>query len=1493
MTAPSTRTTVPKSPNVADVYELTPLQRGILFHTLYAPDSGVYIEQAYLTLGGRLDHDSFWRAWQTVIDRHPALRSTFHWDGITNPVQTVHRRVTLERREEDWRDVPEEDRQRRVEELLLAERRRGFDLERPPLLKIALLRLAADRYYVAWQINHLIADGWSFGVILGEFIAAYKDYFHGRTPRFGEPGRFRDYVSWWNRQEPDQVAPYWRARLAGYTPPDPLDLGAAEGVDAGEVPYERVERSLAGIADGLRGFSAEHRLSLHTLIQGAWMLVLRRCGGGDEIMVGATMAHRPTGLRNGERIVGPMVVTLPIRSAPADDRPLLDWLAEIQDAIVSARDHAGAPLTDIQGWSPVPRSADLFESIVSFENVPIPDIAFPDEGLELLDYTFDGRPQYPLSFVVLPGDDLPLRLIYDRRRFRRDTASLLLERVEEALRAMLADPHRTLGEIDVLTGGERAVLAERHRPSGPVSPVEHGLHKIVAEHARTRPDAVALSGADPRDALTYRQLDECANRLARHLADRGVVPGDRVAICAGRHPRTVAAMLGVLKCGAAFVPLDPAHPAGRRARILADSGAKLLLTESTVDGFDEPRCPVLRLDTDEAAIARHIADPIDPGTRPDADAYVVYTSGSTGEPKGVVMTHANVVRLVRSMDDIIDVGPDDVWTCLHTFAFDASVWEIWGALLHGSRLVVVASETARAADALHSLLRAERVTVALQTPRAFEQLIAVDSELDDATRGELALRYFLTGADRVEPTALRPWFDRRAGGGPVVLNVYGPTETTVFCTSHRITWEETTRPAAPSNIGRPVADTAIYLLDDQLRPVPLGVTGEIYISGPGLGRGYLNRPELTARAFVPDPFAGNPEARMYRTGDLARYDEQGEIEYLGRRDDQVKIRGYRVELGEIESVLRAHPGVRKAAAVRRTSDTGDVRLVACVAGDEDIADTESMLAFLRERLPEYMIPAAIVTLPDIPVNANGKLDTTAIPDLDERTRPDGHGVAPRTETERHLAALMADLLGLDQVGVEDNLVDLGLHSLLVTKVVSGIRRQWKVSVPLRALFETPTVAELAKVIESGGSEAVLADRPGAVDLAAEVTLPDEIRPSPDGGRAATSPEHIFLTGATGFLGGALLARLLRDTGATLHCLVRAESAAEGAERITASLRSLGLWDPEFEQRIVPVLGDLARPGLGMDPDTFAELAQIADQIHHCGAEVNFLYPYRRLRASNVGGTVEVLRLAATGPVTPVHYVSTGAVLGQLDATADDPGPVPEAELAATPPLLSSGYAQSKWVAERIVTVARDRGLPVTIHRSGRVTGDSRTGRWKTGDATTEMLRASAATGLVPDFDGAVDMTPVDYVCAAISAIAGAPDSGTGRILHLTNPKPVTISEVAAGLEQAGYAVRVAAVADWYAALVRLAREDTEHDWQVAVAVLGTWVQNHQNDRREPLYDSTEAQALLGGPIGDPVTCPPVDSALIATYLRHLAEIGYLVPPDRRETPAPVPSTTEL
>ncbi|HEX2188839.1 MAG TPA: amino acid adenylation domain-containing protein, partial [Longimicrobiaceae bacterium] len=640
-------------------------------------------------------------------------------------------------------------------------------------------------------------------------------------------------------------------------------------------------------------------------------------------------------------------------------------------------------------------------------------------------------------------------LTYPTDLFERGTVDRMLGHLERVLKQVAADPDVRLSELELLGDTERALVLEGWNRTAAEYPADRCIHELFQAQAARTPGAVAV--VYEGEALSYAELNARANQLAHYLRRRGVGPEVRVAICLERSLEMVVGILAVLKAGGAYVPLDPGYPAERLAFILADSATPVLLTRETLRGALPARegVEVVSLDAAAEEIAAESADNPESGAGPGSLSYVIYTSGSTGAPKGALIEHRNVARLFAATEAWFGFGPGDVWTLFHSYAFDFSVWELWGALLYGGRVVVVPFDVSRDPEAFHALVQREGVTVLNQTPSAFRQFMRVDAEHG----GDLALRVVVFGGEALEPASLRQWVERRGAQTPRLVNMYGITETTVHVT-YRPLGREDVFGGSGSPIGRAIPDLRLYVLDPARRPVPIGVPGELYVGGAGVARGYLNRPELTAERFVDDPFA---PGRLYRTGDRVRWMADGTLEYLGRLDEQVKIRGFRIELGEIEVRLAEHPEVREAVVLAREDVPGDRRLVAYVAG---AVEADALRAHMRQNLPEYMVPGAFVVLDRLPLTANGKVDRKALP-APELGPAEERYVAPRTPVEEVLAGIWAEVLRLERVGVEESFFDMGGHSLLATRMLSRVRERFGVELPLRALFEGPTIAEMA------------------------------------------------------------------------------------------------------------------------------------------------------------------------------------------------------------------------------------------------------------------------------------------------------------------------------------------------------------------------------------------------------------------------------------------------
>ncbi|WP_437756712.1 amino acid adenylation domain-containing protein [Sorangium sp. So ce1389] len=1055
---------------IEDAYPLSPVQQGMLFHTLYDRESGAYCQQLVCRLSGGLSPDVLRKAWATVIERHAALRTAFVQLGDDDPVQVVLREVAPPWEILDWRELPAAEQPAALERFLERDRRRGFDPERPPLMRFSLLRLA-DGWQFVWSHHHLLLDGWSLPIVLGEAIRAYEALVQGLDLDLRRPRPFRDYVAWLAERDPAASERYWRETLAGFRAPTRLGVertgGAAHA--AGRSYGTREIQLSAATTEALRGLSRAARVTMSVVVQAAWAVLLGRYSGESDVVFGATVAGRPAALAGVESMVGLFIATVPVREAPRPALRVVEYLAELQERQVAREPHAHCPLVDIQRWSDVPPGEALFDSLVVFENYPVGQAAADEQRLlRVTDVQALERTNYPLTLFAAPGDALLLRLSYDEARYDGARIAALLGHLERLLEGMARGPDAPLARLPLLSEAERReVLVAPNQTRRDVSG-EGLVPALIAAQAGRTPDAVAVSSGG--DALTYAELRRRSSALSDRLRGMGVGPEVVVGVFVERSLDLVVGLLGVLEAGGAYLPLDTDYPPERLAFMMRDAGAPLVLTQThLLERLPETGAQAVCLDAARPAEAEGApaeADGARPGAPaasagraagPDDTAYVLYTSGSTGRPKGVSVTHANLRNFLLAMRESPGLSARDVLLSVTTISFDIAGLELYLPLVAGARVEILGRDSARDARKLMAALRASGATVMQATPTTWRMLL---EETWEPGRLERAL----CGGEAL-PGDLA---EQLLGRGLEVWNLYGPTETTIWSTVQRIerAAEPGAAPGAVCPIGRPIANTEIYLLDRNLEPVPPGVPGELFIAGDGVARGYLGRAGLTAERFVPDPFGDRPGARMYRTGDLVRYGERGALEFIGRIDNQVKLRGHRIELGEIEAALKQHESVGDAVVVARRDRAGEDQLVAYLvpAPGADV-EADALRAWLGERLPAYMAPAAYVSLPSFPLTLNRKVDRAALPAPDFEAGAAASYVAPGTPTEQRLADIWREILGVERPSVTDDFFHLGGHSLRATRAVTKIQDALQVSVPLPYFFGHPTIRELADYID--------------------------------------------------------------------------------------------------------------------------------------------------------------------------------------------------------------------------------------------------------------------------------------------------------------------------------------------------------------------------------------------------------------------------------------------
>ncbi|MFC9325038.1 amino acid adenylation domain-containing protein [Kitasatospora sp. NPDC057015] len=995
-----------------------------------------------------------------------------------------------------------------------------------------------------------------------------------------------------------------------------------------------------------------------------------------------------------------------------------------------------------------------------------------------------------------------------------------------------------------------------------------GVPELFRRRAARDPDAVAVIAEDGE--IGYGELDSRSDRLALRLRELGVRAGTVVPVCLERGVAMVGALLAVLKAGGAFLSLDPAHPDRRLRQLVEDARARFVVT-SAEQVLRFRTCSVSPLFAEEHLVPAAGPGPVDVSAPGDL-AYLMYTSGTTGSPKGVLVGHGPLALSLARAAAAYRLTAADRVLQLAALGFDTSVEQIFTPLISGATLVLGGRRTWAPTELLARLPELG-VTVADLTPAYWHQFLRMAEHGGPRASG---LRLLVVGGDSLRSDDCRT--SLRLLPGTRLVNAYGLTETVITSTLCEITDDLLAPEPAPVPIGTPLPGSRVYVLDEGLRPVADGEQGEVFIGGRVLARGYWRRPELTAELFLPDPFAPEPGARMYRTGDTGRRRPDGRLELFGRTDQQVKVLGFRVDPGEVESALAAHPAVGRARVVATGRPEGGRVLTAYFTLHSPArADTfhRGVRAYLSARLPEHMVPAAFVHVDRIPTEDDGK-------ELVRPARPEPARGGSGTAVEAGLAHLWSELLGVEQVGPDDDFFALGGNSLIAMEMLARARILFGIGVTqirflTRSLLHHPTLRAFAEVTRSART-GTPGEASQPVDFVAEAALGVPVRQGDGPAPRWREPAEILLTGATGFCGAHLLNTLLATTGARIHCLVRAPDEERGLERIRAAQRRFLRREPATD-RVVPLVGDLTEPMLGLTRERFEELAARVDVIHHCGGQVNFIYPYQDLRAANVGGTREVLRLAGHARAIPVHYVSSMAVMAGFG-----PAGVPlvtEDTPLGHPDLLSVGYVESKWVAEALLHNAAAAGLPVAVHRADDVTGDLATGAMNTGTEVCAMIKFIAESGVCPDVELWLDFVPADRFAEAVAHIAGRVPAA-GEVYHLTNPRHALLAELADRLRARGYPVEQLPYRAWVHRLVRFAAGHPTHPMTAFVPLFVDRCSGADLSISEmyfrptlPLFSRTRAERALRG---SGIEFPPVDAELLDLYLDDLLAVGFLEPP---------------
>ncbi|AYF73656.1 amino acid adenylation domain-containing protein [Nocardia yunnanensis] len=1290
---------------------LSPVQTRMWLLNRLDPESAAYNLPAAVRITGAIDTSVLLAAFADVVGRHESLRTLYPADADGTGYQLILPAETAPLPLEIHTGPGAAD-----PAFLAAFAATGFDVTTTVPIRAALLRESEHSHVLLVVQHHIAGDGSSTNPLLRDTITAYLSRAAGHAPEWTElPVQYADFALWQRAKLElvgDRELAFWSQTLRDLPDelPLPTDRPRPEVASGhGAYLHTTVDAELAAAVERI---AVAHNVTPFMVWHAALTVLLARLSATTDIAIGTPIEGR--GHAALDDLVGMFVNTLVLRTRPDLGRGFDALLARTREADLAAFDHATVPFDQVVDALGVPRTQarnPLFTVALAYMNLDAPAYSAP--GLTLAGVDFEAPvSRFDLQLTVSDQPDADGRLAiewnYATDLFDAETIASFATRMDRVLRAVTADATAPIGDIELMDADERRDVLERWGAQGiDAGESDHTLSSRFDRAVTAHAHRVAVCFGDER--LTYAELDRRANRLARRLIDTGAGPESLVAVLLPRSAELVVALLAVLKAGAGYVPLDPSSPADRLAYVLSDAKPTSVITDSTVrtelpegldivrlddDSRDWPDTPITDADRRAPLRAAHLA-------------YVIYTSGSTGRPKGVAVAHRNVVRLMDNIVPEFGFDAEDVWTLFHSYAFDFSVWELWGPLLYGGKLVVVDYYVSRSPEQFLELLRREQVTVLNQTPSAFYQLAEADRHATADALPPLALRYLILGGEALELRRLSDWVARHGDSHPRVVNIYGITETTVHV-SHRPLDAGIIAAATGSMIGHAIAGLHVYVLDERLRPVPVGVAGELYVAGAQLSRGYLGRPDLSAARFVASPFGG-PGERLYRSGDVARWNRAGELEYLGRADDQVQVRGFRIELGEIEAAVLAQPGIAQAAVIVREDQPGDLRIVAYVVPDAGVAPVlDAVRDGAAERLPSYMIPSALVVVDQIPLTVNGKLDRRALPKPELRT---AEYIAPRTEAERTVAEVVAGVLGLEdaqRVGLADDFFELGGNSLTATQLAARLTAAFDVHIPVRAVFEHTGIEALAAAVlavERTPARPPLVPRTG--DGPAPVSLAQQRiwflnRLDPDSA-AYNIPLPIRLTGE---LDVAALRAAIADV-VVRHEVLRTVYPETATGPVQVVLPATAVAElpalepiPVTEQTVTAAVAELI--GQGFDVTAAvplrAALFRLAPEdhvivvvMHHIAGDGSSLAPLARdvmlAYAARKSGT------APAWPPLPVQYSDYAVWQHELLGSEDDPTSLVSRQLAFWTETLAG--------LPPLLTVPADRPRPVVLDTEGR------------------------------------------------------------------------------------------------------------------------------------------------------------------------------------------------
>lgn len=1363
--------------NIKDLYRLSPMQEGMLYHAMKDNKNSAYFEQAVLSIEGELNISQLEESFNKLIEEYDIFKTVFIYEKLERPLQVVMKEQRACIHVEDITDLPEVDQKIFIETFKGKDKMKGFDLQNGMPIRLSLIQTGFVSYKLIWSFHHIIMDGWCLGIILKDFFGIYDSLQRNRLPKVGKVYPYSNYIKWLDEQEHKKAQTYWEEYLRDYE--EQVSLSGYNGALAQE-KYERKELRFSfgeEIRFGIERIARENNVTLNTIIQTIWGLLLARYNNTDDVVFGTVVSGRPHEITGVESMVGLFINTLPVRMKCNGNQSLSQLLQKVQQAAIESEGYSYYPLVEIQAGTTVKDA--LFDHIVAFENYPMEEMLNSNYGVDIKATEVFEQTNYNFNMVVIPGEKLNVEFIYNALVYDEKFIGRLKGHIKTMILEVIHNPKILVKDIEMLTVEEEKELLDSFN----CTKMEYQKHKTISElfeeQVRRNPDNIAVAFEERK--LTYRVLNEKANQLARVLRSKGITANHIVGIMAERSPEMMIGLLSILKAGGAYLPIDPEYPSERISYMLSDSGSEILLTQTHLVSKTTFNGDIIDLE-EEGLYQESTDNLIRENTSRDL-AYVIYTSGSTGKPKGVEVEHASLVNLVFWHQRAHNITSDDRATLVAGPAFDASVWETWPYLVSGAGLYIPNDEIRVSTTKLIQWLHDNLITMSFMPTPLAEALLA------ESWPREISLRAMLTGGDKLHrrPNPDIPF---------ALFNHYGPTENTVVATWARIK-PEASGETLPS-IGRPIDNTNVYILDRNDRLQPIGALGELCISGNGLARGYLNRPDLTAEKFVANPF--KPGMRMYRTGDLVRWMPDGNIEFIGRIDQQVKIRGFRMELGEIENQILKYEAVKEAVIIAREDKQGDKYLAAYVVADSELT-TNDLKAHLLKELPEYMVPLYFTQLDKLPLTPNGKIDRKTLP------VPNGWGntgevyIAPRNQKDGIIQRVWQDILEINRIGIDDNFFMLGGNSIKAIQVVAKLALDFEIGIndifkcqTIRALSDTVKYSKdrLKATIDTMNQMVVAKDNSISFDGKLRSKLKEYIAKNQVYEHVdlfETIPyKNILLAGSTGYLGIHILYQLLKNTDYMVYVPVRGKDDIEAKERLLSKMNFyFTLNDNEYEileSRVCVFSGDLSKEYIGLDKKKYMKLADKVDCIINSAANVKHYGHYSEFDAVNVKGNQRLIEFAKTGKKKAYNFVSTTSVgSGYVDGKDKLVFTEYECDIGQSS---DNYYVSTKLEAEKLLLKSREEGLTANIFRVGNLVFDSASGVFQDNienNAFYNLIKSLIKIGYFPQMnDKSLNFSFIDYVAKAVVLLFDKKNL-QNETFHLFNSNQISIASLAKFLNE--------------------------------------------------------------------------------------------------------------